>query len=143
MKYDISSTVSLVSRIHSLSVDFLRRKLNEMGLPELSSSHGYILFLLSRDEMLTMGEIAKKISKNKSTATVLVRKLEANGLVESFSNKDDARSKFVKLTSKGKEYNDATSAISKNLLQTFYRDFSEDEKQQLLFFLQRISENFD
>ena len=142
MEYDISSTVSLVSHIHSLSADFLRTKLNQLGLPELSSSHGFILFLLSKDEQLTMGEISRRINRDKSTTTVLIRKLESNGLVESISNKKDARSKFIKLTAKGKEYNKATSELSKDLIQTFYKGFTAEEKSQLLTFLQRVSDNF-
>ncbi len=142
MEYDVSSTVSLVSHIHSLSADFLRSRLNQKGLPELSSSHGFILFLLSKEEDLTMGEIARRINRDKSTTTVLVRKLENNGLVETFSNKKDARSKLIKLTAKGMEYNKITSELSTELIQTFYKGFSTEEKSQLLSFLQRISENF-
>ncbi len=142
MEYDISSTVSLVSHIHSLSADFLRSRLNQKGLPELSSSHGFILFLLSKEEELTMGEIARRINRDKSTTTVLVRKLENNGLVETFSNKKDARSKLIKLTAKGMEYNKITSELSTELIQTFYKGFSAEEKSQLLNYLQRISENF-
>lgn len=142
MSYEISSTVSLVSHIHSLSSDFLKEKLNEKGLPELSSSHGFILFLLSKETQLTMGEISKKINRDKSTATVLVRKLESLGLVKFSANPSDARSKFVKLTKKGENYNDCTQSISNELLQTFYKNFTEDEKKSLLSFLVRISENF-
>lgn len=142
MEYDVSSTVSLVSHIHSLSADFLRSRLNQKGLPELSSSHGFILFLLSKEEELTMGEIARRINRDKSTTTVLVRKLENNGLVETFSNKKDARSKLIKLTAKGMEYNKITSELSTELIQTFYKGFSAEEKSQLLNYLQRISENF-
>ena len=142
MEYDVSSTVSLVSHIHSLSADFLRSRLNQKGLPELSSSHGFILFLLSKEEELTMGEIARRINRDQSTTTVLVRKLENNGLVETFSNKKDARSKLIKLTAKGMEYNKITSELSTELIQTFYKGFSAEEKSQLLNYLQRISENF-
>ncbi len=89
-----------------------------------------------------MGEIARRINRDKSTTTVLVRKLENNGLVETFSNKKDARSKLIKLTAKGMEYNKITSELSTELIQTFYKGFSAEEKSQLLNYLQRISENF-
>ena len=142
MEYDISSTVSLVSHIHSLSADFLRSRLNQLGLPELSSSHGFILFLLSKESELTMGEIARRINRDKSTTTVLVRKLENGGFVQSYSNASDARSKIIKLTEKGNEYNDATSKLSSELIHTFYKGFSAEEKTKLLSFLQRIADNF-
>ncbi|MDE6773297.1 MAG: MarR family transcriptional regulator, partial [Treponemataceae bacterium] len=76
MDYGVDAVVSLISRIHSLSQDFLRRKMTEAGLPELVSSHGFMLFCLSRTEQMTLGELAQRINRDKSTTTVLVRKLE-------------------------------------------------------------------
>lgn len=143
MEYDISSSISLISHIHSVTAEFLRGKLTQKGLPDLSSSHGFILFLLSKKEKMTMREIAQNINRDKSTATVLVRKLENGGFVESSSNTADGRSKFIKLTSKGAEYNKITAELSQNLIDTFYKDFTEDEKQEVLRLLSKISSHFD
>ena len=142
MEYDISSTISLVSHIHSASADFLKTRLAGQGLPDLSSSHGFILFLLSRDDKLTMSEIAARINRDKSTTTVLVRKLEKAGFVKSEISAVDSRSKFIMLTDQGKEYNKVTEKLSKELIATFYKGFSDTEKQQIFNLLKRISDNF-
>mgnify|MGYP003296520865 FL=1 len=46
------------------------------------------------------------------------------------------------LTEKGAQYKDVLSKISSELLETFYKGFSEEEKQQFFSLLNRINENF-
>ena len=143
MTEKINSSISKVSHIHSKAADFLEKKLSEKGLPQFSSSHGNILFQLSNNKSLTMGELAKKINRDKSTTTVLVRKLESLGLVESIPDEKDKRNKIIALTSKGQEYNSLTGSISKELITTFYKDFTEEEQILFYSFLERIEKNFN
>lgn len=138
----INSSISMISHIHSEAAAFLVQKLAEKGLPELASSHGNILFQLSQNQTMTMGELARNINRDKSTTTVLVRKLKNAGLIQVLSDKSDKRNKILSLTEKGMEYNQLTAEISQELIQTFYKDFSEQEKQQFFSFLKRIEENF-
>lgn len=91
---------------------------------------------------MTLSQLTKKINRDKSTTTVLVRKLEKEGLIHLTENPDDKRSRKISLTEKGKNYNIQTSEMSKELLNTFYKGFSEEEKEQFLNFLKRIETNF-
>ncbi|WP_255422715.1 MarR family winged helix-turn-helix transcriptional regulator [Treponema sp. Marseille-Q4130] len=142
MNTDIRQSMSLVSRIHSAAADFLIKRLAEKGLPDFASSHGFILFQLAAKDALSMKELAEKINRDKSTATVLVRKLERDGFVKTAPSPADARSKLVSLTSKGKRYNDVTAELANGLLKIFYKGFSEDEKKKAFAYLTRIAENF-
>lgn len=142
MAKDINSSISLLSHIHSITADFLQKKLAERGLPEFASSHGNILFQLSIRPKMTMSDLAEKINRDKSTTTVLVRKLEREGFVEGIIDSKDKRSRFIKLTDKGQQYNATARDISKELLATFYADFTPDEKEKFFGFLQRIELNF-
>ena len=101
MQYNISSVISLISHIHTETADFTNKRLAEKG--KLISSHGFILFQLSEEEKLTMGEISKRINRDKSTTTVLIKKLKEQGLVQEEPSKDDSRIKYISLTKKGKE----------------------------------------
>lgn len=139
---DIKSSISLLSHIHSTTADFLIEKLKEKGFPEFASSHGNILFQLSIKSEMTMGELSEKINRDKSTTTVLVRKLERDGLVCRNNDENDKRNRLISLTEKGKEFNSAINAISKELIETFYKGFSEEEKNQFFEFLKRIDNNF-
>ena len=139
---NINSSVSAVSHIHSLAADFLINELKSLGFEDFSSSHGNILFQLSKNNRMLMGEMAKAINRDKSTTTVLVRKLERLGYLEISSSENDKRSKYLSLTQKGLEYNKAMEKISSHLQEKFYKGFSEDEKIIFCSFLERISNNF-
>lgn len=142
MELDINKSISLVSHIHSVTSDFLINELKKNGLPDLATSHGNILFQLSRSESLTMKELTERINRDKSTTTVLVRKLEQEGLVVTESDIKDKRSKTIKLTEKGRNYNQKLGEISKNLISTFYKNFTDEEKEDFLQYLIKINQNF-
>ena len=139
---DVNSSISLLSNIHSITADFLTEKLKAKGFPEFASSHGNILFQLSVNEKMTMGELSEKINRDKSTTTVLVRKLEKEGFITGESDPSDKRSRIIFLTEKGKQFNATARELSQELLSTFYKDFSESEKQQFFESLQKIKKNF-
>lgn len=142
MDLQINSAVSKVSLIHTLTADFLAKRLKEKGFDEFASSHGNILFQLSKAGKIKMGELAEKINRDKSTTTVLVRKLKEQGLIKEEPDESDKRNKIISLTEKGAEYNKITSQISKELIETFYKDFTDSEKEQLCLFLNKIEMNF-
>ncbi len=139
---DVNSSISLLSHIHSITADFLTAKLKERGFPDFASSHGNILFQLSVNEKMTMGDLAKKINRDKSTTTVLVRKLEAEGFITGSPDPADKRSRIIFLTEKGKQFNTIAMELSKDLLDTFYKGFTEEEKELFFQSLLRINSNF-
>lgn len=141
MDFAVTSVMSLISHVHSLSQDFLQKKMGAAGLPELASSHGFILFCLSQTERMTLGDLAQKINRDKSTTTVLVRKLEQADLVTLQKDGRDTRKKFISLTEKGRDYNAVTARLSEDLLATSYRGFSDAEKTELLRLLLKLYGN--
>ena len=86
-----NTSISQVSHIHSLTADFLKKRLAQNGFDDFASSHGNILFQLSINKAITMKELAAKINRDKSTTTVLVRKLEQEGLVTATTDSSDKR----------------------------------------------------
>ena len=114
-----NTSISQVSHIHSLTEDFLKKRLAQNGFDDFASSHGNILFQLSVNKSITMKELAAKINRDKSTTTVLVRKLEQEGLVSVVPSPDDRRNKILSLTQKGTEYNALMKKLSKELVATF------------------------
>lgn len=139
---NVNNGISKISQLHTLTQDFLLQKLCEKGFTEFASSHGNILFQLNKTPQIKMGELSAKINRDKSTTTVLVRKLIALGLVQEEVDPKDKRNKFISLTKKGKEYNQMTDELSSELQKTFYKGFTSEEKEQFCAFLNRIEENF-
>lgn len=140
---NVNSSISFLSHIHTMTASFLTEKLKQQGFNDFASSHGNILFQLNKHGKMTMSELAKSINRDKSTATVLVRKLEKEGFVLIVSDENDKRNKNIQLSQKGLEYTKVTNEISNELLSTFYNGFSEQEKKIFLDFLERIEKNFD
>ncbi|MBO4533115.1 MAG: MarR family transcriptional regulator [Treponema sp.] len=138
-----NTSISQVSQIHSLTADFLKKRLAQNGFDDFASSHGNILFQLSINKTITMKELAAKINRDKSTTTVLVRKLEQDGLVSVTPSPDDRRNKILSLTQKGNEYNTLMKKLSKELVGKFYKGFSKEEIEQFSQFLERIKVNFE
>lgn len=91
---------------------------------------------------MTMGELARSVHKDKSTATFLIKKLEKEGYIQRLRSESDSRITFISLTEKGEAYTDATETISRSLIDTCYAGFSEDEKQTLFSLLRRVEKNF-
>ena len=89
-----------------------------------------------------MKELAAKINRDKSTTTVLVRKLEQDGLVTTTPSENDRRNKILTLTEKGTEYNTLMKKLSKELQTKFYNGFSDEEIECFGSFLKRIENNF-
>jgi len=139
---DVNSSISLFSHIHSITADFLTEKLKKEGFPDFASSHGYILFQLSINDHMSMGALADKINRDKSTTTVLVRKLEKDGFIHCEHDPKDRRSRVASLTLKGQQFNRITKEISNELLETFYKGFSEAEKNLFFNTLLKIQNNF-
>ena len=142
MAGDFDTSIAKVSQIHSLTQDFLKKKLALQGFDDFASSHGYILYQLSVNDGITMKELAAKINRDKSTTTVLVRKLEKAGLVKVQTDSADKRSKLLSLTQKGNEYNQMTKQLSQQLLDTFYKGFTQKEKEEFCSLLDKIKGNF-
>ncbi len=141
MEYSTDFVLALISRIHTKSAEFTNSRLpQENGLV---SSHGFILFQLAEKEKLTMKDIASIINRDKSTTTVLIKKLLDKGLVKQESSSDDKRIKYITLTAKGKKLNSLTSSISRELLDVCYQGFSLQEKETLLSLLCRLNGNIE
>ena len=140
MEYSVQKVLSLISHIHSVSAEFTNRRLAEKNL---ISSHGFILFQLAQNETMSMTQLAACINRDKSTTTVLVKKLLAEDLVKITTSSEDSRVRLISLTSKGKKYKDLTSSISEDLLTVCYKGFSKEEKQKLLSLLNKVNENIE
>ncbi len=141
MDYGIENVLSLISKIHSQSADFLQKELESAGLDDFSCSHGNILFCLSRFQKIPMNELSERINRDKSTTTVLTRKLEKLGFVQVEKDSEDSRKKLISLTEKGRNFNDVTSSLSKKLIEQSYAGFSDEEKITLVNLLNRVAEN--
>jgi DNA-binding MarR family transcriptional regulator len=88
-----------------------------------------------------MREIAKRIGRDKSTVTALVKKLIDFGYVEKEQDLNDSRVTLVKLTKPGRALRKDFDEISETLLQRVYKGFTEKEREVMVNGLERINGN--
>jgi Mn-dependent DtxR family transcriptional regulator len=90
-----------------------------------------------------MGEIARKIDRDKSTVTSLVRKLAELGYVRSGPSPSDSRMTMVMLTEKGGALENDFKEVSAMLKETIYRGGSLLEKEILARLLTRARDSLE
>lgn len=134
--------ISLISQTREKVNRFIELEMMKHGVDGIGTSHGDIIYALFRTPRLMMADISKKINKDKSTVTALVDKLVRLGYVTKEKDKEDARVVYAVLTPKGRELEPVFERISQEVLDVFYTNISDTEKETLLHILQKIHNNF-
>jgi DNA-binding MarR family transcriptional regulator len=125
-------------------IKYLEDQLAKEGLDALVPAYGNILTVLYNHEgQLMMKEIGEIIGKDKSTISLLVKKLVNLGYIKREKSKEDGRVTYIVLTEKSYAIKDQFDKISNALFETAYDGFSEDEKETFLALLKKMNNNFD
>ncbi len=135
--------IYFISRTKANMIKFIQNKLKENNLDDLIPTHGNVLTALyESSEKLTMKDIANKIGKDKSTVTPLINKLIKLGYVEKEKCEIDKLITYINLTDKARDIEDRFNFISSQVKETAYSNFTEEEKQEFLRLLKKLSTNF-
>ena len=132
---------SLISNVRDKGNKLISKELEAHDIRGLASSHGDILFVLFNFKILPMMEIAKRINRDKSTVTALIKKLEAMGYVEKTADPDDSRVTLISLTDNGWKLKPVFDRISEKLLKQVYKGFTGKEKEEIITGLERLFKN--
>ena len=97
---------SLAAKIHPVAGRIFARKLKEHQIEEINPAQGRILFVLWRQDGISINELAKRASLGKSTLTSMLDRLAARGLIQRTVQPEDRRSFIVTLTPKGRSLAD-------------------------------------
>lgn len=134
--------VDQMSRTLDLSNRYIVARLKEAGVEGIVPSHGAILRELFDEEELPMNEIARRIGRDRSTVTTLVRKLEALGFARTRKDEADRRVTLVSLTGKGRDLRPAFESVSNGLRETQVRGLGEEELLVALRVLRQMEGSF-
>lgn len=133
--------ISLISKIRNKANKIIVKELQNRNIKGLSPSHGDILFFLLQEGSATMADLAKKIDRDKSTVTALVKKLIALGYIKTIKDEKDNRITVVSLTEKGQKLKPTFDKISMNLINSVYRNFTTSEKEVIVRNLEKLLQN--
>jgi DNA-binding MarR family transcriptional regulator len=131
----------LIAKIHHLSSRILAKKIKEYELEEINPAQGRILFALWQKDGISIQELAKKTSLEKSTLTSMLDRLEDTGHLVRVPSKEDRRKIIVRLTEKDKTLQNAYMQLSKEMTELFYKGFKVKEMDDFEAFLKRIFDN--
>ena len=131
----------LIAKIHHLSGRILAKKIKEYELEEINPAQGRILFVLWQKDGISIQELAKKTSLEKSTLTSMLDRLEDTGHLVRVHSKEDRRKVIVRLTEKDKNLQNAYMQISKEMTELFYKGLTKKEIDNFEVYLRRILNN--
>lgn len=136
------NTLYLIGQIKGLMSQFIISELEKQGIEGIVPSHGSIIVSLLHNESLTMRELAKKIGKDPSTVTTLVKKLNHFGYIDLTRDSVDKRVTRVSLTNEGKKLEEVLTKISEKIYDRQYQNISDKEKEIFREVLKKMIENF-
>ncbi|MFC2594401.1 MAG: MarR family winged helix-turn-helix transcriptional regulator [Fretibacterium sp.] len=123
---DVAHNIAVLrSRINA----FITDRLAEEGVRELLPSHGAVLTALYEGGPQSMKAISERVNRDKSTLTVLARKLESLGYIEKRTSRDDSRITILCLTEKGTAFRALFERISEELRRTLWGDTPDRERE--------------
>jgi len=131
----------LIAKIHQVAGRILARKLKEQGIDEINPAQGRIMFVLWREDGISINELAKRTALKKSTLTSMLDRLEASGHVERVPSRSDRRQILIKRTAKDIALEHVYIAASQDMTKLFYKGFTAAEVSRFEKDLQRILGN--
>ncbi|MEM8838238.1 MAG: MarR family transcriptional regulator, partial [Pseudomonadota bacterium] len=130
----------------ALLVDRLMRSIH-FGLQErapgfdregVGPGGGIVLMTLADTGQISLNDLTKRVARDKSQMTRMIRSLEGKGLIERAVSPKDARVTLVMLTPKGTEIVGELQATVAEVIGEILTPISDDEKETLKTLLQRV-----
>ena len=125
----LDDTPKAVSALKSQIDKYIIAALDEWGIHDMVPSHGDIIVSLIAQDGLAMRELAARISRDPSTVTALVGKLERGGYVRTETDETDKRARRVWLTKRGRALKGAFIEISVEMEARLFSGFSAKERR--------------
>ena len=117
-----------------------RTLLDEIGLYR---GQQFVLCALWEEEGLTHSALADRLHVHPATVTNALKRMERSGFLERRPDPDDQRVSRVYLTEAGRDIRAAVERIWTELEQQTFEGFSEEERDALEAYLERIRENLE
>jgi len=105
---------------------FMKPTIADTGLPP-SAVHA--LIEIGGNDKMTAGTLGEILNLEKSSVSRMLRKLVDAGEVDERANPDDARSKLLTLTARGRATLGAIDSFGQNQVADAFRHLSEDERR--------------
>lgn len=126
-----------ITQIKQLQDRIFERLLLENGI-EISGGQGRILFILWKNDHLTISEISERTSLAKNTVSVVIDGMVQKGIVTREINPKNRRQAIISLTEYAGSLREKYESVSQQMNGLFYQGFAEEEQIRFEQFLARI-----
>jgi Transcriptional regulators len=130
----------LISQIHQVTGRVFSKKLKDYQI-DINHAQGRIIFALWKNDNVPINDLAKETALSKSTLTTMLERLELSGHIIRRSSETDKRVTLVCLTTKSSAMREDYQRLSEDMLDLFYKGFTDEEINQFEIFLGRILAN--
>lgn len=134
---------SSIARLYHKNRCFMDEQLRKRGITELGFSHIRIIIILHIFKVLSMKEVTEKISKDKSTVTILVNKLEKKGYLRKKICDEDRRITYLELEEKAKEILNIIFEVSDIFQNRVEKVLDEEERKMFIKIMSKLIENWE
>ena len=134
---------SSIARLYHKNRCFMDEQLRKRGITELGFSHIRIIIILHVFKVLSMKEVTEKISKDKSTVTILVNKLEKKGYLRKKICEEDRRVTYLELEDKAKEILNIIFEVSDIFQSRVEKILDEEERKMFIKIMSKLIENWE
>lgn len=126
-----------ISQIKQLQGRIFEKMLSDSRL-DISGGQGRILFVLWKENNLTISEISKCTSLAINTVSIVINGMVEKGIVERKINPKNRRQTIVSLTEHAKSMEFRYDEVSQQMNTLFYTGFTIEEKDVFENYLERI-----
>ncbi len=123
----------------------MHRRMLECNLEKISIHRAQhrLLMTLAKNSFTSQVELARYLEVSAATIAVSLKALKKAGLISQKMREDDNRRNFVELTEEGRTLVEESCEYFDWLDQQMYQGFTEEEKQHLCNYLDRIYSNME
>ena len=138
MEQSNEAVIGKMMCVHRLHRRALEKQLQVTGL--YRAQHRTLMHL-AKNPGISQTELAKSLDVTTATVAVTLKKLEQDGYVIKKIDRADNRFHQIEITEKGKQIVEESEHIFSNVNEVMLQQFSEEEKEQLLQFFDRLCDN--
>ena len=130
----------LISQIHQLTGRIFSKKLKDYQI-DINHAQGRIIFALWKNDQIPINDLSKETALSKSSLTTMLERLEKSGHIIRKQSETDKRITIICLTSKSSSLRSDYQKISADMINLFYKDFTDDEISKFELSLKKILKN--
>lgn len=131
----------LLAKIHHLAGRIFANILKKHHIQDINPAQGRILFALWKKDEIPISELAEATQLEKSTLTSMLDRLEKTGYLCRVPSKEDRRKILIQRTEKDKSFQKVYLQVSKEMIDLFYKGFTDAEIIEFEQYLGRILDN--